>query len=83
MKDVSKETIIRTIVLFLTIVNTILTVFGKNPIPFSEDQLYVGLSMIANVLATLWAWWKNNDFTPTAIKAGEYLKQLRSENKTE
>ena len=81
---VTKDTIIRTIVFFVAMVNTVLTMFGKNPIPFSEDQIYVGLSAVAGVLASIWAWWKNNDFTPEARKAGAYLKELKAEKtKTE
>lgn len=83
MKNVSKETIIRTIILVITLVNSILTMFGKNPIPFSEDEIYVGLSAIATVAATIWAWWKNNSFTKNAIAADEYLKGLKEENKNE
>ena len=37
MKNVSKDTIIRTIVTFVALVNSVLTMIGKNPIPFSDD----------------------------------------------
>lgn len=77
MGKVSKETIIRTVILFVTIINSILTIMGKNPLPFSEEDVYTSLSAIAAGLASLWAWWKNNDFTEPAIKAGEYLKELK------
>lgn len=83
MKNVSKETIIRTIILVITLVNSVLTMFGKNPIPFSEDEIYVGLSAAATVGATIWAWWKNNSFTKNAIAADEYLKGLKEEKKNE
>lgn len=74
---VSKETIIRTIVLIATLVNGILTSYGKNPLPFSEEELYSGLSTLAMVLATIWAWWKNNSFTKDAIEADIYLSELK------
>ena len=83
MKNVSKETIIRTIILVITLVNSVLTMFGKNPIPFSEDEIYVALSAVATVGATIWAWWKNNSFTKNAIAADEYLKGLKEEKKNE
>lgn len=77
MKKVSAETIIRTIVLLVTLINSVLTMSGKNPLPFAEDELYTALSCIATIGATLWAWWKNNSFTEAAIKADEYLKDLK------
>lgn len=80
-KKVSVETIVRTIVLAVTLLNQVLTMLGKNPLPFAEDELYALLTTAATVAATLWAWWKNNSFTPAAIKADEYLSELKAENK--
>ena len=81
-KKIPTDTIIRAIVLFVTLVNTILTMSGKNPLPFAEDELYAWLSAAATVAATLWAWWKNNSFTPEAITADEYLAELKANNAT-
>ena len=80
---VSADTIIRTIVLLVTLINSVLTMTGHNPLPFAEDELYTTLSCIATVCATVWAWWKNNSFTEAAIKADEYLQELKSEEETE
>ncbi len=77
-KKIPTETIIRAIVLFVTLVNTFLTMSGKNPLPFAEEELYAWLSAAATVAATLWAWWKNNSFTPEAIQADEYLAELKA-----
>ena len=82
-KKIPTQTIIRAIVLLVTLVNTILTIFGKNPLPFAEDELYAWLTAAATVAATLWAWWKNNSFTPAAIKADEYLMELKASNKND
>lgn len=75
--NIKTDTIIRTIVLFVTIVNNLLTAFNKNPLPFSESDIYGGLSLLASTLATLWAWWKNNSFTVNARKADEVLAELK------
>lgn len=77
MKNVSKETIVRTIVLVLALFNSVLTMCGKNPLPFSDDELYLGVSSVVTVVATLWAWWKNNSFTQNAIEADEFLREKR------
>lgn len=76
-KKVSAETVIRTIVLAVTLVNSILTAAGKNPLPFAEDELYTILSSLATIIASVWAWWKNNSFTKEAIEADEVLKELK------
>lgn len=76
-KTVKTETIVRTIVLILAIVNQLLQASGKNPLPFAEDEIYKGLTICATVGATLWAWWKNNSFTSAAIKADEVLKNIK------
>ena len=76
--NASKETIIRTIVLFVTLVNQVLTVCGKNPLPFSETELYEILSLMATAGVSLWTWWKNNSFTAAAVEADRYLADLKS-----
>lgn len=82
-KKVSVETIVRTIVLAVTLLNQVLTMLGKNPLPFAEDELYALLTTAATVAASLWAWWKNNSFTPAAIKADEFLTELKKSNKND
>ena len=49
-----------------------------NPLPFSDEQIYQGVSAIVAVIATLWAWWKNNSFTSAAI-AGDIVKNEAKE----
>ena len=74
-----KETILRTAVLVLTLLNQILTALGKNPLPFSDEAIYEGLSAVFTAAASLWAWWKNNSFTKAAAEADEYLKKRKEE----
>ena len=83
MKNVKTDTVIRTVITFVAMLNSILTMMGKNPIPYSSDQLYLGLSSVATVVTTIWAWWKNNSFTSNAIKADNYFAQLKESTKAE
>ena len=78
---VSKETIIRTIITAIALLNSVLTMIGKNPLPFSEEEMYTGLSAVASVVTVLWSWWKNNSFTHNAIVADSYLKDLKKTEK--
>lgn len=81
MNKPNKETVIRTIILFIALINQILTMTGKNPLPFAEDDLYAFLTGAATIIASVWAWWKNNSFTKNAIEADKYLKSLKENDK--
>ena len=74
---VSGQTIARTAVLFIALMNQILVLFGINPLPFSDNEVYETVSLVCTAAASLWAWWKNNSFTQSAIKADEYLEEMK------
>lgn len=77
MKNISADTIARTICLALALINQILAVFGKNVLPFGDDDIYQFVSLIATFATAGIAWWKNNSFTSAAIKADEYMNELK------
>jgi len=72
------DTIARTIVLALALLNQILAVMGRGTIDIAESDVYQIASLVATIVSALWAWWKNNSFTKHAILADEYLDKLRS-----
>lgn len=76
---VSKETIVRTVLLVLSLVNSILTATGKNPLPIAEEEAYTIISAIVTAIVAIWAWWKNNSFTKGAIAADEWRKNQATE----
>ena len=79
---VSKETWLRTALLLVTLLNELLTAAGKNPLPFSENTVYQGVSALMTAAASLWAWWENNSFTANAVRADAYYEELRKGGKT-
>lgn len=83
MKNIETGTIIRTVVLVIALINMALTAFGKNPLPFSDDEVYSGVSALITVIASLVAWWKNNSFTTHAVEADDILKIKKAEGNTE
>lgn len=76
---VSAGTIARTAAMAVTIANTILTAAGKNPLPFSDTEVYAWISDIAAIATSIVVWWKNNSFTKSAIQADIVLKKLKEE----
>lgn len=76
---VKTETIIRTICLFIALINQLLVATGRQPIPFTDEETYRNVSTLITAIIAIWAWWKNNSFTAPAIKADEYMEKLRKE----
>ena len=68
-----KATIARTAALIVALINLVLTIFGLNPIPFSNEEVYAGVTTFLTVIVSLWAWWKNNNVTKTAQYNEEFL----------
>lgn len=79
--SIKKETIIRTIILLLALVNQILTSTGHSVIPIEDAQITELISLIFTIVASVWAWWKNNSFTKNAIEADKLLYELKHKDK--
>lgn len=72
-ENISAGTIVRTAVLVFALVNQTLTLAGKNPLPWTNEQFEQIAGWTITVAAALWTWWKNNSFTQAAIKADKIL----------
>lgn len=83
MKNVRSDTIIRTVVLALALVNQILTVMGYAPLPLADEEVTELLSLVFTTAASLWAWWKNNSFTTAAIQADAYMAALKARGESD
>lgn len=81
MKNVKKDTIIRTVILVIALVNTLLNACGKNTLPFTDDEVSAVISAMFTFVASIVAWWKNNSFTDNAIKADDYKSRLDGNKK--
>ncbi|OUQ35619.1 phage holin [Faecalibacterium sp. An122] len=81
MNEISIGTIARTACLALALTNQLLSAAGKPMLPIEDSQLEQLLTSGLTVAASLAAWWKNNSFTPAAIKADADLKTYRSADK--
>lgn len=82
MKNFDKGTVVRTVLLFIALINQALIMFGKPVLPISEDQvntltetLYLAFSMVFTLVTTLVAWYKNNYVTEKGKLQKEALQQ--------
>lgn len=85
MYNISKGTIVRTIMLIIVIFNLILKACGKPLIDVEEHTLFYWLEVILEIGVIITTFWKNNSFSKAAIKADDFLKKLKngdSENLT-
>lgn len=79
MKNVKTETIVRTVLLAMALINQLLTATGHAVLPIEDTQVEALISTGITVATSLWAWWKNNSFTQAAITADEVLADLKKE----
>lgn len=77
---ISKGTIVRTILLAIVIINLILKQFGFNLIEVTESEILSVIEMVIEIAVIIVNFWKNNSYTKNAIKADEFLKQLKESN---
>ena len=83
---ISSGTIARTITLITALVfaalagiNQILAARGLSPITADAADITSTVSYICTVAASLWAWWKPNNFTEEARKKYDIAQTIREE----
>ena len=77
--QITKRTIASTIINLIALINAIMVMIGKPVLVISDSQVGVIVSVIFTIVAWVYGFWKNNSFTPEAIKADDYLDLLRNE----
>ena len=78
---ITKGTIVRAIMLLLVVVNLILDKFGISIINADESAVAVFVEMAIEISVILVSFWKNNSFSENAIRADEFLKELKKYEK--
>ena len=71
IKSLDKGTMIRTLVLTVTIINQVVAFISQS------SGWYLGLSITALVISAVIAWWNNNDVTPAAQLATKILNAMQ------
>lgn len=77
-QNISAGTYTRYILMIIAVINLILNAFKVNPIKVSETEVYQVVSNILTCAIFVINTWKNNSITTDAMKADEYLKELKN-----
>ena len=76
---ISKGTLIRTIILALALINQVLAMLGLSPLNIADDDISTVISTAWTIVAAVVAWWKNNSFTDAAIRADDFMHELKGD----
>lgn len=73
---ISVATMARTACLLLALTNQVLSACGKPMLPIESDTVEQLVTAGITTVTALVAWWKNNSFSPNALRADQYLNDL-------
>lgn len=76
-RKVSAATLARTAVLLLALANQVLSAMGKPLLPIDSEQLEQLVTAGFTTVSAIVAWWYNNSYTTNAIKADQYMDDLK------
>ena len=83
VKNNKSNAIVRLVVLVILIINQTLITLGYEPLPFSDEQIYEAVSIVALVAGTIWIWWKNNNLTDEALSGQAEIERLKEAHKND
>ncbi len=76
--EITKSTLVRFVLIFVVIINFILEKCGVDIIPVNENTVLMFIETAIEIGVIAVGFWKNNSFTENAIKADEFLKELKA-----
>ena len=76
--NITSGTVARTIILVLALLNQILTAMGHSVINISDESINTLISTGFTIVTAIVAWWKNNSFTQSALKADEVMREEKN-----
>lgn len=75
---VKADTIARTIILALALINQLLSATGHAIIPIEDETIETLVSYGITVIVTVWSWWKNNSFTQAALHGDQVKDEIKA-----
>lgn len=80
--EIPITTYVRWILTFVVSFNTVFTYLGFNPIPISETDVYMIVSVILNIIVLIINTYKNNSTSKEALIADKLLRALKAASTT-
>lgn len=74
---IDKAVIVRTLILFLSVINIVLERHGIKALPIENELISAIVSDGFLLCSVIISWWHNNSFTSAAKQADEYMKELK------
>lgn len=68
---------VRLITMIIVAVNSSAMIFGYQLIPYSNEEIVAGISVVALIASEIWNHWKNNSYTDEAKEADIYMEELK------
>lgn len=84
LKGITSESVAGVSILFISLINAVLQMFGINVLPIENEDITNIISTIFLIVSALWNTWKNRNITSAsqvaqditdAIKNGEILEE--------
>lgn len=69
--------LVRVIVMFIVMINSILLMNGIDILPYTDEQINIAISSVALVFSEIWNHYKNNNYSEESIIADEYMHELK------
>jgi SPP1 family holin len=79
--NITKSTIVRTVMLAVAIINAGLQLMGKSPLPIDNELVEEAVSLAFLIGTSIAAWWKNNSFTLAARYGDDTMKSIKRKKK--
>lgn len=80
LKNVQPNTVVRLIVLIISLVNLVLSIFGTYQIPGLTESEQESLAVIITAIASAVSYWYNNSWSENATAADKVLGLLKDSN---
>ena len=77
-----KQALTRLVVLAVLLVNQTLITLGWSPLPFSEEEIFEGVSAVATAVVAIYTWYRNNNVSKEAQEAQKILDAKKGRKKT-
>ena len=77
--EISKQTIVRTVLFVLVIINIILEKIGLDVISTDENFVLMCVETLVELAVIVTGFWYNNSYSENALKAQRFLEYLRND----